>query len=173
MPNIQRGIVCFIGIGANLEHPARCCLEAVDRISSTSGVEVLNRSSLYWTEPVHVLCENWFVNAVIEIKTMFTPRSLLILLQNVEIDMGRINKRDKGPRIIDLDILLYGQEVIREKHLIIPHPMLHERRFVLVPLCEIASYVIHPAFGVSMKGLMSRLQDESKVLPYHLSELYH
>jgi 2-amino-4-hydroxy-6-hydroxymethyldihydropteridine diphosphokinase len=169
----QRGIICFIGIGANLEQPALRCLEAVDRISSNLGVKVLKRSSLYWTEPFHVSGQNWFVNAVIEIKTMFTPGDLLILLQNIEIDMGRTNKRDEGPRIIDLDILLYGQEVIHEQDLTIPHPKLHKRRFVLVPLCEIASYVIHPAFGVSIKGLMDRLQDENRVLLYHSSDSYH
>jgi len=87
--------------------------------------------------------------------------------------MGRVNKGDKSPRIIDLDILLYGQEVIEERDLVIPHPQLHKRRFVMVPLCEIAPYVIHPAFGISIKGLMDRLQDESEVLPCHLSDSYH
>jgi 7,8-dihydro-6-hydroxymethylpterin-pyrophosphokinase len=71
-----------------------------------------------------------------------------------------------GPRVIDLDILLYGQEVIRKGELVIPHPELHRRRFVLVPLCELASYAIHPAFGVSVRGLLDRLMDPSRVELY-------
>jgi 2-amino-4-hydroxy-6-hydroxymethyldihydropteridine diphosphokinase len=169
----QHGIICFIGIGSNLEQPSLNCLQAIDRISSSFGVRVVNRSSLYWTEPVFVSGENWFVNAVVEIRTALSHRELLSLLQSIEIDMGRVNKGDKSARIIDLDILLYGQEVIEERDLVIPHPQLHKRRFVMVPLCEIAPYVIHPAFGISIKGLMDRLQDESEVLPCHLSDSYH
>jgi 7,8-dihydro-6-hydroxymethylpterin-pyrophosphokinase len=77
--------------------------------------------------------------------------------------MGRVRGPKWGPRVIDLDILLYGQEVIQEGDLVIPHPLLHRRRFVLEPLCELASYAIHPAFGVSIRGLMDRLDDESRV----------
>jgi len=77
--------------------------------------------------------------------------------------MGRIRGERWGPRTIDLDILFYGQEIIKEKNLFIPHPELHRRRFVLIPMYEIAPYVIHPAFGISIKGLLGRLQDESRV----------
>ena len=71
-----------------------------------------------------------------------------------------------GPRIIDLDILLYGQEVIQEGDLVVPHPEMHRRRFVLVPLCELASYAVHPAFGVSLRGLLDRLTDPARVELY-------
>jgi 7,8-dihydro-6-hydroxymethylpterin-pyrophosphokinase len=81
----------------------------------------------------------------------------------IEREMGRVREQHWGPRVIDLDILLFGQEVVQEEDLIIPHPELHKRRFVLVPLNELASYAIHPAFGVSIKGLMQRLQDDCSV----------
>jgi 7,8-dihydro-6-hydroxymethylpterin-pyrophosphokinase len=94
------------------------------------------------------------------------PHELLEALQRIEDTMGRVRGSKWGPRIIDLDILLYGQETVEENGLVIPHPHLHKRRFVLEPLCEIASYVIHPVFGVSVRGLMERLDDESRVYLY-------
>jgi 7,8-dihydro-6-hydroxymethylpterin-pyrophosphokinase len=84
-------------------------------------------------------------------------------LKGIERQMGRIEGPRWGPRVIDLDLLLYGQEVVAEEGLVIPHPEMHRRRFVLEPLCEIASYVVHPAFGVSLRGLLDRLEDPSRV----------
>jgi 2-amino-4-hydroxy-6-hydroxymethyldihydropteridine diphosphokinase len=130
------------------------------------GAKLLQKSSLYNTEPVGSLNQDWFINAVAEIRTVLSVHELLKALRAIEKDMGRIVNVKWGPRIIDLDILLYGQDIIQEKDLIIPHPELHKRRFVLVPLCEIASYVIHPAFGVSIRGLMDRLEDRGIVNIY-------
>jgi len=97
------------------------------------------------------------------VRTILSPRALLQALLQIEQEMGRVRTIRWGPRIIDLDILLFGQEVLQEEDLVIPHPELHRRRFVLVPLLELASYAIHPAFGVSIRGLMQRLQDDSRV----------
>ncbi len=163
MPEDVSGVICFIGVGSNLDNPAERCLEAVRRLSSVSGIKVLRRSSLYQTEPVGFIEQDWFVNAVAEIRTALTPHELLKALHKVEDSMGRIRGPKWGPRVIDLDILLYGQEVIQEEDLVIPHLLLHKRRFALGPLCEIASYAIHPAFGVSIRGLMDRLDDESGI----------
>jgi 2-amino-4-hydroxy-6-hydroxymethyldihydropteridine diphosphokinase len=129
----------------------------------TGDVEVLRRSSLYRTEPVGFKEQEWFINCVVEIRTPQTPHMLLRALQVIEDRMGRIRSEQWGPRIIDLDILLYGQKIIADDNLRIPHPELHRRRFVLVPLNEIASYVIHPLFGVSIQGLLNRLDDNSRV----------
>ena len=163
LPEDVSGVICFIGIGSNLDNPAERCLEAVRRLSSVSGIKVLRRSSLYRTEPVGFTEQDWFVNTVVEMRTALTPRELLNALQMVEDCMGRVRGTKWGPRVIDLDILLYGQDVIHDDDLIVPHPLLHKRRFVLEPLCEVASYAIHPAFGVSVRGLMDRLDDESSV----------
>jgi 2-amino-4-hydroxy-6-hydroxymethyldihydropteridine diphosphokinase len=163
LPEDISGLICFIAVGSNLDNPTERCLEAVYRLSSVSGIKVLRRSSLYRTEPVGFTEQDWFINAVAEIRTELTPHELLKVLHEVEDGMGRVRGQKWGPRVIDLDILLYGQEVIQEEDLVIPHPLLHKRRFALGPLCEIASYVIHPAFGVSMRGLMDRLDDERRI----------
>lgn len=163
------GVICFIGVGSNLDDPARQCMEAICRLSSVSGIKVLRRSLFYRTEPVGVVEQGWFVNAVVEIRTVLVPHELLKTLQAVEERMGRVRGPKWGPRVIDLDILLYGQEVIQDGELAIPHPELHKRRFVLEPLCEIAPYAIHPAFGISISGLVDRLNDKSRVYPHRIS----
>ena len=163
MRDDERSIVCFIGIGSNVADPVSNCLESIDLIALFSHIRITKKSSLYRTEPVGLKEQKWFVNGVIEIKTKYTATTLLKILQQIESDMGRIREEKWGPRTIDLDILFYGQEVIKEKDLSVPHPELHKRRFVLIPMYEIAPYVIHPAFGISIKGLLSRLQDEGRV----------
>jgi 2-amino-4-hydroxy-6-hydroxymethyldihydropteridine diphosphokinase len=160
----KEGVIAFIGIGSNMGDAAARCREAMDRLGRIKGSALLSRSSLYRTEPVGFKDQDWFVNAVVELRTGLSARDLLNLLKAVERDMGR--KEDEvrwGPRVIDLDILLMGQDVIAEEDLVVPHPELHKRRFALQPLAELAPYAIHPAFGISVKGLMDRLADESAV----------
>ncbi len=165
-PDDTRGVICFIGVGSNLDDPAARCAEALCNLSQVSGIRVLRQSSLYRTEPVGFEEQDWFINSVVEIRTVLDPHELLEALQRIEDAMGRVRGPKWGPRIIDLDILLYGQETVEENGLVIPHPHLHKRRFVLEPLCEVASYVIHPVFGISVRGLMERLDDESRVYLY-------
>lgn len=165
-----RGIIAFIGIGSNLGKPVENCQEAVEKIAAVPGIRLLRHSSLYRTEPVGPQEQAWFINAVAEIRTTLTPRQLFEVLQEIERRMGRVDGRKWGPRIIDLDLLFYGQEVVQEEGLVIPHPELHKRRFVLAPLCELASYWIHPAFGVSVRGLVDRLTDTARVELYDSEE---
>jgi len=160
---VDDGVICFLGIGSNIGDAAANCGAAVKRISDVDGVRVLRRSSLYKTQPVGFEEQDWFVNGVVEIRTMLGPRALMNAMQTVEGEMGRKRCEKWGPRIIDIDILLYGQAVIEEEGLVIPHPELHKRRFVLVPLNEIAPCAIHPAFGISVGGLVDRLKDKNKV----------
>ena len=122
---------------------------------------LVRHSSLYRTEPKDMAADvPCFINAVAEIRCRIEAQALLAALQAIEFEMGRDPAHRTGEsRIIDLDILLLGQMVIAEPGLAIPHPRLHERRFVLAPLNELASYVIHPAFGVSIRGLLERLDD--------------
>jgi 2-amino-4-hydroxy-6-hydroxymethyldihydropteridine diphosphokinase len=157
------GIICYIGIGSNLGDSLKNCRHAVEMLSRIKGVELETVSSFYSTEPVGMENQNYFINAVAEIKTELCARDLLQALQKIENDMGRIRGVKGGPRIIDLDILFYGQNVMDGQDLIIPHPEMHKRRFVLEPLCEIASYFIHPSFGVSIRGLNDRLNDNKIV----------
>jgi 2-amino-4-hydroxy-6-hydroxymethyldihydropteridine diphosphokinase len=157
------GEIAFIGMGANMGEPTGACRDALKSLAEVSGVTLLRSSALYRTEPVGPQDQAWFINAVAEIRTTLSPDLLLIALKDIERRMGRSEGVRWGPRLIDLDLLLYGQRVFRNAGLQIPHPELHLRRFVLVPLCELASYVIHPAFGVSICGLLDRLADTSRV----------
>jgi len=158
-----RGIIAFIGIGSNLRDPAVQCRDAFRRIGAIPEIRLLRRSSLYRTEPVGPEDQPWFINAVAEIRTDLPPRKLFEALKGIERKMGRTDGPRWGPRVIDLDLLLYGQKVVAEEDLVIPHPELQRRRFILEPLCELASYVIHPAFGVSVRGLLDRLTDPGLV----------
>lgn len=143
--------------------PASNCKDAVIRISNIEGITVLRVSSLYRTQPVGFEEQEWFANGVIEIRTSLKPHALMGVVHRVEREMGRIRVHKWGPRIIDIDILMYGQIIMDEDGLVIPHPEYHKRRFVLVPLNEIAPCAIHPAFGISVKGLLDRLQDSHTV----------
>lgn len=162
-------MIVFIGIGSNLGNPVESCREALRRISSHSDIELLRSSSLYMTEPVGPVVQPWFVNCVCEVNTSLEPRGLFLALKNIEQEMGRRDGAEKwGPRLIDLDLLLYGQIIVSQADLVIPHPQLHRRRFVLIPLCELASYTIHPVFNVSAKGLLERLGDD----PHFVGKCY-
>ena len=159
----MNGIICYIGIGSNLGDTLKNCQHAVESLSLAKGIEITRVSSFYKTEPIGIENQNLFINAVVEIKTVLSARNLFQTLQNIEKDMGREREVKGGPRIIDLDLLFYGQEVIQNPDLIVPHPEIQKRRFILAPICEIASYFIHPSFGVSMRGLKDRLSDNKMV----------
>jgi len=160
------GVISFIGIGSNQGDPAARCNEAFSRLSQAGGIKLLRKSLLYRSEPVGFKEQDWFINVAAEIRTRLDPHGFLAELQGIENSMGRVRGEKWGPRVIDLDILLYGQEIIEDDDLIIPHPELHRRRFMLEPLFELAPYAIHPVFGISVRGLMERLEDGSKVYPY-------
>ncbi len=155
----MKSIVCYIGIGSNLGNTLQNCKYAIVILSRIDGVNQIRASSFYKTEPVGIEKQNYFINAVVEIITTLSARDLLTALRRIERDMGRKKEIKGGPRIIDLDLLFYGQDVIQEADLVVPHPEIHKRRFVLEPLYEIASYFIHPVFGISIRGLRDRLTD--------------
>jgi 2-amino-4-hydroxy-6-hydroxymethyldihydropteridine diphosphokinase len=134
----------FIGLGSNLGDPAKQVLKAIDLINAHGDIEVRTQSSLYKTEPFGQIVQDWFVNAAIEVRTPLSPQALLSALLEVEQSMGRVRKEKWGPRIIDLDLLLYEDLIVREENLVLPHPGIPERGFVLVPLCEIAGDLVHP-----------------------------
>lgn len=159
----MREIFCYIGIGSNLGDALQNCKDAIGNLSRINEIQLTGWSSFYKSEPVGIEEQDWFVNAVVEIKTTLAASDLLYVLQSIEKAMGRKKETKGGPRIIDLDLLFYGQDVIAEDDLRVPHPEIHKRRFVLEPLHEIASYFIHPAFGVSVRGLKERLSDQENV----------
>jgi 2-amino-4-hydroxy-6-hydroxymethyldihydropteridine diphosphokinase len=153
-----------IGIGSNLGDRRANAREAAQRVGELEGTRLLRASSLYESEP-HGNAKTWFVNSVIEVDSDLTPEALLKHCKAIEESMGRRRVKGKrwGSRIIDLDLLLWNQEVIRKKTLKIPHPEMHKRRFVLLPLAELAPHVVHPQIGESISTLLATVADDKRV----------
>jgi 2-amino-4-hydroxy-6-hydroxymethyldihydropteridine diphosphokinase len=138
----------YVGLGANLGDRERTLREAVEALAAAEGVEVVAVSTVRETEPVGVGEQPLFLNGAAELGTTLTARELLEVLLAVEQRFGRVRAPgEHGPRTLDLDLLLYGDEVIEEPGLTVPHPRLHERRFVLEPLAELAPGLIVPGRG--------------------------
>jgi 2-amino-4-hydroxy-6-hydroxymethyldihydropteridine diphosphokinase len=134
---------------------------------NAAGVRVLRQSSLYATEPVDAPPQQWFLNAVVAAETGLMPRQLLHTLAAIEKTFGRRRAVFHGPRTLDLDILLYGSSVIRTTELEVPHPRMALRRFVLVPLAELAPGLRHPALHKTMAELLAETPDRSEVRLWH------
>lgn len=154
----------YIGIGSNLGDRKANALEAVDRISKLPTTRVSRASSLYESEPLGD-AKTWFVNSVIEIETEFPIDALLKKLKAIEEAMGRKRVKGKrwGSRIIDLDILIADREVVDKRSLKVPHPEMHKRRFVLLPLAELAPQLVHPQLGQSVSAMLANVKDEKRV----------
>ena len=148
--------IVYIGIGSNLGKRRENCLLAIELIER-KGISVKKRSSLYETEPWGVKDQPHFLNMAIEIETDLAPLELLHALKDIEREVGRRESYRWGPRIIDLDILLFGDIVENEGDLKIPHPFMHARDFVLRPLQEIAPNARHPLLKMSVRELLCRL----------------
>ncbi|MDI6889955.1 MAG: 2-amino-4-hydroxy-6-hydroxymethyldihydropteridine diphosphokinase [Thermodesulfovibrionales bacterium] len=149
--------IAYIGIGSNLGNRQENCLRAIE-ILEKRGITVKKKSSIYETEPWGVKDQPRFINMAIEVETGLEPKELLRILKEVEREVGREESFKWGPRIIDLDILLFDALILREDNLEIPHPLMHERDFVLRPLCEIAPERIHPILKVRVCDLMQELR---------------
>jgi len=156
----------FIGFGSNRGDRQEFCDRALALMQLLPASHVVNWSSYYETEPVgsrELLSATWFYNGVVCLKTNLAPRSLLAICQETERSLGRDDQTRQGPRTIDLDILFYGQQIINQPGLTIPHPRLHLRRFVLVPFVELSSTWNHPTFNQSTKDLLDHLTDSAQV----------
>jgi 2-amino-4-hydroxy-6-hydroxymethyldihydropteridine diphosphokinase len=154
----------YIGIGSNLGDRKANTLEAIERVSKLPGTRLNRASSLYESEPLGD-AKTWFVNSVIEVETKLLPDALLKKLKAIEEAMGRKRVKGKrwGSRIIDLDILLADQDVVEKRTLKIPHPEMHKRRFVLLPLAELAPHVVHPQLGQTVSALLATVKDDKRV----------
>ena len=157
----------LIGIGGNLESarfgPPRDTLSAALAALTAERIRILTRSGWYRTEPVPQSDQPWFVNAVASLATELSAKDLLTVLQTTERHFGRIRGEPNGPRILDLDILDYQGEVMNATSLVLPHPRLHERRFVLMPIAEIAPDWRHPILGLTAAQLLARLSSEQQI----------
>jgi 2-amino-4-hydroxy-6-hydroxymethyldihydropteridine diphosphokinase len=149
----------FLGLGSNMGDP-RAHLE-----TALMELPVVRASSFYRSEPVGGPPQPWYVNAVAELGFEDTPEELLLVCRSIESRHGRARSLRNAPRTLDLDILLFGETVLDTPELAIPHPRFRERRFVLVPMVEIAPEVQDPVSGLSMRELLARCPDRSAVEP--------
>jgi GTP cyclohydrolase-4 len=154
-------VEAYLGLGSNLGDREQNLARAMDLLAQR--VEIEKSSSLYVTEPVDYSDQPLFLNAVCRVRTSLTPDELLGLAKRIEAALGRKPSFRNGPRPIDIDILFYGDSVVDLPHLTIPHPRLPERAFALVPLAEIASDLVHPGNGQTVKEMVTQLKDVNGV----------
>jgi 2-amino-4-hydroxy-6-hydroxymethyldihydropteridine diphosphokinase len=153
----------FISLGSNLGDRRKNLVQAVSLLQK-NDIRILKASSVYEASPVGFTSQPWFLNQVIEIETNMQPESFLIMAKKIEKSMGRKRTIQKGPRCIDIDILLVENRVIQTKKVQIPHPELEKRKFVLTPLREISPETIHPVLEEKIEDLWRKCQDTSSVV---------
>lgn len=149
--------IVYLGLGTNIGHRRRNLITAAALLAEKAG-DVLALSGFYETEPWGFESDNCFLNAAVRLNTSLSPAELLRVTQEIEKELGRTEKSDGTyrDRIIDIDILLYGDRIVEMPGLTIPHPLMHERKFVMDPLAEIAPAVVHPVLGERMTDLKKR-----------------
>jgi 2-amino-4-hydroxy-6-hydroxymethyldihydropteridine diphosphokinase len=158
--------IAYIGFGSNVGDRVDFCNRAVTLLGLLPHSQVTGVSLLYETEPVKDGAnpgDEWFLNGVVQLETDVTPKSLLAVMREIERSLGRDQDDRSGPRTIDLDLLFYGDRAIDEPGLVVPHPRLHQRRFVLMPLSELAPLLMHPVMRRSVNQMLAEVEDQSEV----------
>jgi 2-amino-4-hydroxy-6-hydroxymethyldihydropteridine diphosphokinase len=157
------GYIAYIGIGSNLGNKVDQCERAISEILKVDQHKLLAKSPFFKTQPVGYTSQDCFVNGVIKIETDLEPFDLLRTLKTIESMLGRVKTFRWGPRSIDLDIIFFDDREIKTEELQIPHPLLHERRFVLIPLAEIDPGLIHPVLKKTVQELLENLKQDQGV----------
>lgn len=150
----------YLSLGSNLGDREQN-LQRARELLNGAGIAILRASALYETEPRDLVNQPWFLNQVVEAQTALFPMQLLNRALKIEKEMGRRRLVDKGPRTIDIDVLLYHRFVIDSPALVVPHPRMHERRFVLAPMAELAPELRHPVTRQTMRELLGRIKGQA------------
>jgi len=153
----------YVSLGSNLGDRLEFLKGAIKKIEESDKISIKKISSVYETHPVGYKDQRWFLNLVLEVQTSFDPFPLLEHLLSIEDQMGRKREKKGGPRNIDLDILLYDNRIVDSDRLTIPHPRMQERRFVLIPLTQIAPQLLHPLLKKSARQLLEICEDKCMV----------
>jgi 2-amino-4-hydroxy-6-hydroxymethyldihydropteridine diphosphokinase len=156
----------YLSLGSNLDDRLRFLKEAIGKIGESDQISLKQISSVYESEPVGYENQPWFLNVAVEVRTSLDPFPLLELLLTIEERMGRKREKRWNPRNIDVDILLYDALILDSDQLTLPHPRMHQRRFVLIPLTQIAPRLLHPLLGKNTEELLKDCRDKSKVRLY-------
>jgi len=157
------GIVAFLGLGSNVGDRLQNLTVAVRELADSESIEVVKLSPVYQTEPVGYVAQEDFYNMTVEISTSLSPGDLLDEVKRIESDMGRQITEHKGPRIIDIDILLHGDTPTVQHNLTIPHPLMTEREFVLKPLSDIAPNAKIPTLNITVAEALSIIDEQKRV----------
>lgn len=158
----------YIGAGSNLGNKLLNCKNGIASLIKSGNAVLEDQSRFYKTEPVDYAAQDWFINCVVKIETTLDPFALLTTLKSIERGIGRVVDTVRfGPRILDLDILLVDGLVIDSPKLVVPHPRMHQRRFVLRPICDIDATLMHPVLMKNMQSLLQMLDEtKQKVVEY-------
>lgn len=158
----------YIGAGSNIGDKLLNCKNGISALTNTQNAVEKAWSRFYKTEPVDYKNQDWFINVVVKVETTLDPFELLKTLKSIERDAGRADGTIKfGPRVLDLDILLYDDWVTNSSQLIVPHPRMHKRRFVLRPICDIDPTIVHPVLKKEMQALLDVLdENEQRIVEY-------
>ena len=160
--------IAYISAGSNMGDRLQNCRKGIESLTESGNSRILAQSRIYTTEPVDYEDQDWFINMMVKLETAHDPFQLLDQIEDIQRAAGRLHDPIRfGPRILDLDIILYDDRIIDSERLVVPHPRMHKRSFVLKPICDIDPAIIHPVLKQDMQFLLKRLgEDKQKVLEY-------
>jgi 2-amino-4-hydroxy-6-hydroxymethyldihydropteridine diphosphokinase len=160
--------IAYISVGSNMGDRLQNCLRGIEALTEDGNSRILAQSRIYTTEPVDYKDQDWFINMMVKLETTDDPFELLDHIEEIQRAAGRMQGPIRfGPRILDLDIILYDDRIIESERLAVPHPRMHKRRFVLKPICDIDPGIIHPVLKQEMQILLKSVgEKKQKVYPY-------